>query len=128
MNQLQLRYVEIVDFRRSELTNFADFAVMNPKIAHSLRRDDVVLFASATLRQLVFVYGFAVVEGERRVLASIRLRLEGASQWTEQLLRAYAKQAGLEIRGIPLLASALTAYHMQRSGKSQRVQPARRAA
>lgn len=105
-NRLRLRKVEVVDFRRSEATNFEEFRSKNKQLVESFGVDDVVLFINHQSNQLVFVYGFRDLSEEidgvavsRQLLVSRRLRLTNGA-WSPALLVDYARQAGIELAGL----------------------------
>lgn len=100
-NKLRLRYVDVVDFRQSELTNFDAFRAKNRELCASFKADDVVLFMNSARTQLVFVYGFRRIKlaTELDILPSRRLRLRNGA-WSPKLLVEYAKLAGIELQGL----------------------------
>jgi hypothetical protein len=101
---LRLRYVQVVDFRRSEATNFEEFAKKEKELLKTFRGNDCVLFVSEAGSQLVFVYGINHVDEEmkngfkvdRQIVASSRLRLLNG-RWSPTLLRHYAESVGLDL-------------------------------
>lgn len=98
MITMKLRYVETVDFRKSELTCWLEIAKQRPGLARRLKADDVVTLASMTGDQLVFLHGFSEVDG-KQVLRSTRLRLRGG-RWNPLMLANYAKDAGISLSGL----------------------------
>lgn len=98
MTVMRLRYVETVDFRKSELTCWLEIAKRRPALARRLKTDDVVTLASMSGDQLVFLHGFSEVDG-KQVLRSTRLRLRGG-RWNPLMLANYAKDAGIALSGL----------------------------
>lgn len=105
---MRLRYIEKVDFRKSEKTNFEE--VMKRKKL-TLRSGDVVLFISSNEKQLVFIHGFKDVDvhsgrterptgDQTQVLFSSRYRICGRGGWNPLMLANYAAEAGIVLSGI----------------------------
>lgn len=111
---MRLRYIETVSFGRSELTNFLEMLQRRPEFARGksqLGKDDVVVLVSLQGNQLIFVAGFHVIEYAARpgvkkrqvhVLRSTRLRLPGGTRWNPLMLADYAKQVGIELKGLEM--------------------------
>jgi len=101
---VRLKYIERVDFRKSELTNF--FALKK----RSLRSGEVACLVSTSGLQVIFVYAPNHVHGgpddpDREVLRSERLRLTSGGRWNPMMLGNYALQVGLNLEGIQLFES-----------------------
>jgi hypothetical protein len=110
LNLLRLRYIETVDFRASEHTNYLLAIRKYPYLA-KLKPKDAVLLISRKRDQLIFVYGFGIttgLRGVRRYLRSERLRLENGS-WDPLMLQNYAEEAGIFLEGIKTLEEHLKA-------------------
>lgn len=111
---MRLRYVETVSFARSELTNFLDIIRRRPEFTRgnaALGKDDVIVLVSLQGNQLIFVAGFHVIEYSVRpgikerdvnVLRSTRLRLPNGARWNPMMLADYAKEVGIELKGLKL--------------------------
>lgn len=114
---MRLRYIETVHFGKSELTNFRDLLRRRPEFGKDgnpavLRKNDVVVFVSKTGNQMLFVSGFVFLKSdpvtagakERKpvVLRSVRLRLPGNVQWNPLMLADYAREVGIELKGLEL--------------------------
>lgn len=95
---MRLRYVETVDFRKSELTSWLEIAKRRPELARKLKSGDVVTLASMSGDQLVFLHGFLEIDG-KQVLSSTRLRLRNG-RWNPLMLANYAKEVGLPLAGL----------------------------
>jgi hypothetical protein len=98
---INLRAVYTVSFRKSEMTNYKEFAKKNPKLAAKLGGNDAVLLISQSGDQLCFVHGFKTSrDGSSiaRVLRSERLRLE-AGTWSPFMLANYAASVGIKLVG-----------------------------
>jgi hypothetical protein len=99
---MRLRYIETVDFRQSEATNFAE--IMRKRKLH-LGPDDVVLLVNKGRDQLVFVYDIkelVIKNGVRKeytVLTSVRHRLDHGT-WNPLMIRNYAEISGLKLDGL----------------------------
>lgn len=118
-NRLRLRKVEVVDFRRSEATNFEEFRTRNKQLVDSFGTDDVVLFLNHQMNQLVFVYGFRNLSEEidgvampRQLLVSRRLRLLNGA-WSPALLVDYARKAGIELAGLKSFGDRLKEHQIE---------------
>lgn len=110
LNLLRLRYIQTVDFRASEHTNYMA-AIRKYRYLSKLKPTDAVLFISRKKDQLIFVYGFGMttgLHGVRRYLRSERLRLENGS-WDPLMLQNYAGEAGIYLEGIKTLEEHLKA-------------------
>jgi hypothetical protein len=100
------RIVRFVDFRKSEMTNYEEFARKrsNKELVASLGPLDCVMFTSTGEDQLVFISGFRQIADvgrtatEREILCSRRLRLRNG-RWSPQLLVNYGDMAGIKIDG-----------------------------
>lgn len=104
LRTLRLRLIALVDFRKSELTNFNEVSAP----AHIRATNDCVMLVNKQGTQLVFVYGFSNVTDSRepaegaqthQVLHSERLRLT-SGRWNPLMLANYAQRAGIELEGI----------------------------
>ena len=101
---MKIRRIETADFRRSELTMFNDFTALNRRFVDQLRADDVIVFASKTGNQLLFVHGFtqftSANDGQpRTAIMSIRHRILNGV-WNPLRLANYATEAGLKVEGL----------------------------
>jgi hypothetical protein len=116
--RLRLRHiVRFVDFRKSEMTNWEEFARKrgNKEVVKRLGPNDCVMFTSTGEDQLVFLSGFRQLEEaavEREILFSRRLRLRNG-RWTPQMLVNYGRDAGIQIDG-PGLSDYRTQYEKRR--------------
>lgn len=98
---MRLRYIEQVDFRRSEITNFNDLRKREPALIKSLKSDDVVLFISSRRTQIVFVWAqdrLTLGGKDVNVTTSLRYRISG-STWNPLMLRDYAEAVGIHLEG-----------------------------
>lgn len=96
---MRLRYIEAVDFRKSEYHNFMD---IQKRAKLDLSKDDCILLISHGGNQLIFVYGFANLQNGysgRQVLRSERYRLLRGT-WEPMMLADYAEQVGIKLEGI----------------------------
>lgn len=99
---MKLKYIETVNFRQTEQTNFE---ALPASVRSKLGEGDVVLFVSKGGNQLVFVHGFVRLEGDRRVpqildvLRSERFRMSGGT-WNPLMLKNYADEAGIKLDGL----------------------------
>lgn len=113
---VRLRYVDTVDFRKSETTNYR---LLPADIRESLRDGDAVCFKNEHGNQVVFVVkprplpGVASIQRKdgstdaAEVVCSIRLRLPHERPWNPTMLADYAHAAGLELIGIRRLVEHL---------------------
>lgn len=101
------RIVRFADFRKSEMTNWEEFARKrgNRDLVQSLGPLDCVMFTSTGEDQLVFISGFRQLKdtdgGEAtdlEILASRRLRLR-SGRWNPRRLTKYGEEAGIKIDG-----------------------------
>jgi hypothetical protein len=107
---MRLKFIEHVDFRKSELTNYqAMQKLVSSKKVHALRAGEVACFVSGRGDQIIFVYPMDSVSEEdgteRRVLRSEKLRLAAGGSWNPMMLGNYAMEAGIELEGIRLFES-----------------------
>jgi hypothetical protein len=110
MKTLRLRYIDAVDFRASEMTNYMLALRKQPSLGR-FKSNDAVLFLSKKRDQLIFVYGFFMTNGEdgvRRFLRSERLRLDGGT-WDALMLQNYANDVGIRLEGIKTFEEHLKA-------------------
>ena len=103
---LKIRAIKKVAFHKSEYTLLRDFEAENPEIAASMGPNDVLVFVSCRGEQMMFVHNYVPVlrKGdkpgeEKRVVKSSRHRVLTGT-WDPLMLRSYAKDAGLDIRGL----------------------------
>jgi len=102
MRTMRLRHIETVSFNYSEETMYA---MVIKEYAHlaTLGKNDVVLFRSVTGNQLVFVFGFSLLNTASKVecyLRSERLRLPKGREWDPLMLANYAQDCGINLAGI----------------------------
>jgi hypothetical protein len=101
---MRLRFIEQVDFRKSEQTNYQEWAKRNRVMNKRLDADDALCFINHGENQLVFVHGFEELESNYpkrkiHVLASRRLRISGG-KWNPLRLTNYAEMVGLKLVGL----------------------------
>jgi hypothetical protein len=129
--RLRLRHiVRFVDFRKSEMTNWEEFARKrsNRELVQRLGRNDCVMFTSTAEDQLVFVSGFREVvdetaqTGQREILATRRLRMRNG-RWSPKLLVDYARDVGINIEG-PGLTDYRTQWEKRRHVPPRSERPA----
>lgn len=100
--KMRLKYIETVDFRKSEATNFFE---QSKKQKWSLKSGEVVCFVSGRGNQIVFVHPAEVndfvgsAKARGMIIRSERLRLTSGS-WNPLMLANYAKEMGIELEGI----------------------------
>jgi hypothetical protein len=110
---LRLKYIEKVDFRKNEFTNFVETSVVGKgkktKKRAPLKPGEVACLVSSSGNQIVFVYAPKLVaeDGgrgaeERPVLHSEKLRLTSGGRWHPLMLGTYAEQVGIKLEGIKL--------------------------
>jgi hypothetical protein len=112
MQELTLRTFAHVDFRKSEETNFFEFA--RTPYGKTLKKGEGVMFISMGNDQYVFVEPpeeFDAINGKgkkvrAKVVASRRFRIHG-TKWSPEMLSKYAEQAGYRIVGIKKFESYL---------------------
>lgn len=111
---IRVRYVAQADFRRSELTNFYDPAVVPVDLRNRLRAGDAVCLHSGGGDQVVFVFKPATVtrvDGEEvEVVPSAKLRLPRNRRWDPLMIATYARDAGLEAAGLRKLEERLKPF------------------
>lgn len=98
---MRLKYIEQVDFRKSEYTNFQDLLKREKEL--DLKDNDVVAFVSNSRMQIVFVSRPTSIDGatkECEVISSRRLRISSGGTWNPTMLANYASMAGIELIGI----------------------------
>jgi hypothetical protein len=105
-----LRHIATCDFRANEQTNYLLEVKKYPGLA-KLGENDVVLLRSMKGDQLVFIFGFRMVNDERgrharRFLRSEKLRLE-RGRWNELMVANYAEQVGIKLDGLKKLEDHL---------------------
>ena len=107
---MRLKYIERVDFRKSELTNLREQISKRKWI---LGPNEVALFISQKGDQVIFVYGFRKFEDlsgasenaplkQREVLRSERFRLTKNGTWHPLTLRNSINAWGINLVGIKL--------------------------
>jgi hypothetical protein len=99
---MRLRHVATVDFRKSELSNYVDIVREHAQLS-KLGKEDVVLFLSRGMDQVIFVHGFSEVHGDKGkslFIRSVRLRMIRGSTWNPLMIVNYAKQAGIQLKGL----------------------------
>lgn len=109
MSRVVLRMIQVVDFRKSEQTNFD---LIPKKERAAFRGTDVVCFVSGGGDQVVFVSPPGeLTNGEKPVgfTASNRVRLQGRHRFNAELLADYGAQAGKELVGLPRFSEVLKA-------------------
>lgn len=99
---MRLKYIETVDFRQSEATNFKQIMA---KQKLELAPSDVILLVNKGRDQLVFVYDvkeLTVKNGTKKiyeVLTSVRHRLSSGT-WNPLMIHNYAETSGLHLDGL----------------------------
>jgi hypothetical protein len=105
MQELVLRKFAHVDFRKSEETNFYEFA--KTPYGKTLQKGEGVMFISMGNDQYVFVeppLEFDAVNSrgkkvKAKIIASRRIRIHG-TKFSPEMLQKYADEAGYRIVGI----------------------------
>lgn len=111
---MRLRYVQRVNFGKSEATNFAEFT---KKYRVQLKPGEVICFVSLTGTQIVFVFAPLEIRYYDKaksttyvtpnVISSERVRCTNSHKWNPLMLADYAKQKGVEIDGLKLFEQHL---------------------
>jgi hypothetical protein len=104
---MKLRLVYRGDFRKNEMTLFAEAMKANKEL--QLGPEDCVLLVSASEKMLKFVFrphqiGYVDRGGkngtETTILESETFRITGGGRWNPLMLGNYAAQLDIEIEGI----------------------------
>jgi hypothetical protein len=99
------RVIGPVDFRKSEHTNYLEWAKErdNRDLAAQLGQHDVIALISTGRTQIVFVHGFDQLKNEdgavRHVLHSQRLRITDG-RWDPYMIANYARSVGITLTGL----------------------------
>jgi hypothetical protein len=99
------RVVGPVDFRKSEHTNYLEWAKEreNRDLAGQLGQHDVIAFVSSGKSQIVFIRGFDQLKNDegavRQVLYSQRLRITDG-RWDPYMIVNYARMVGINLTGL----------------------------
>ena len=109
VQRVRLKGVQIVDFRKSDVTLYLEWARDNPGVR--MGADDAICFVSGSGDQIMFVRKLVTVDNvnergksQYTIVPSLRLRLDGT--WHPYMLAYYAEQVGLDI-GMRAFESAL---------------------
>jgi hypothetical protein len=96
---MRLKLVAEVDFRKSEVTNWALLA-QKGQVKH-VSSNEVVCLVNKKRTQIVFVSAAKVVEGARHreinIVHSRRLRITSGGSWNPLMLSNYASEVGIEL-------------------------------
>lgn len=103
---MRLKFIQHVDFRKSEKTNF--LMLQKAGSLPNLGKNDVILLVSKSENQAVFVYNidnFNVRVSRRgkektiNICRSERFRIEGC-RWDPRMISFYADKVGIKIDGL----------------------------
>lgn len=108
---MNIKHVEICDFRRSELTNCVGIIHKHPRLG-GLGKKDVIMLVNLTHTQVVMVMGFFTTDvyglTQTRYLHSEKLRMLNGEKWNPWRIRDYARRMGVTITNFHLIEAALT--------------------
>jgi len=103
---MNIKYVEICDFRRSELTNFMALVHNRPELK-VLGKKDIVMLVNLTRTQIIMIMGIFTtsIQGmvQTKYIRSERIRMLDGEVWNPVRVADYAKRAGVAITNFHLL-------------------------
>ena len=103
---MNIKHVEVCDFRRSELTNFMAVLHHHPELK-KLGKRDIVMLVNLTKTQIVMIMGFFTtnVKGmaQTKYIRSEKIRMLEGEQWNPLRVADYAARAGIPITNFHLL-------------------------
>lgn len=113
---MRIRHVEIVDFRRNELTNLNILYRNRPGLA-GLGTHDAVIFINMMHTQVVIVMGIHIVDVKgmptARYIRSEKLRMMDGAKWNPLRIAEYARQMKIPLLNFSAIEQALAPLRKQ---------------